>query len=206
MKKIRVLLADDHAIVRMGLSSLLARQKDIELVGQATNGIEAIRETVRLKPDVVVMDLLMPKKNGADATAEIHQTLPAVKIIILTTFSTSDGIAKAMDNGATGALLKGSAENDLVPIIRKVVKGETALSQDVQDLFAQDPPVKSLSSRQTEILESMARGLTNKEIAVALNITPAMTHEHSLAIFAKLGAANRAEAVAIALRKQLLKI
>ena len=206
MKKIRVLLADDHAIVRMGLASLLARQKDIELVGQATNGLEAISETLRLKPDVVVMDLMMPKMNGTDATAEIHKALPGIKIVILTTFSTSDGIAKAMENGATGALLKGSAENDLIPILKKVIKGETALSQDVQDLFAQDPPVKSLSSRQSEILESMARGLTNKEIAVALDITPAMTHEHTMAIFAKLGAANRAEAVAIALRKQLLKI
>lgn len=204
--KIKVLIADDHAIVRMGLSALLSAKKDIEVVGQSRNGEAAVRDTLRLDPDVVVMDLMMPKKDGIAATLEIKSKRPNVKIIILTTFATSDGITKALNAGASGAILKNAENNSLVTMIRKVAAGECVLAPEVEELLREDPPVEKLTPRQAEVLESLSRGLTNKDIARQLGISDRSVDEHVEALLQKIGASNRTEAVVIALRKHLLKI
>ena len=204
--KIKVLIADDHAIVRMGLAALLSAKKDIEVVGQSRNGEAAVRDTVRLAPDVVIMDLMMPKKDGIAATAEIKSKRPETKIIVLTTFATSDGITKALEAGATGAILKNAENASLVTMIRKVAAGERVLAPEVEELLQADPPVEKLTPRQEEVLESLSRGLTNKDIASQLGISDRSVDEHVEALLQKIGASNRTEAVVIALRKHLLKI
>ena len=204
MKNIRILIADDHAIVRMGLASLFGTQDGLEVVGDAADGDSAVRKALKLKPDVVVMDLMMPVKDGAAATAEILAALPETKVIILTTFGTSDGIANALNAGAAGALMKSEPTADLVAAIRKIVRGGTAVSTEIERLMEEDPPAKALTPRQMQILEGLTRGLTNQDIANELGIREDRVKDHVNTIFAKLGAANRTEAVAIALRKHLL--
>ena len=206
MKEIKILIADDHAIVRMGLTSLFSTQDGLKVVGDAADGNAAVRKTLQLKPDVVVMDLMMPGKDGATATAEIREALPETKIVILTTFGTSDGIANALNAGATGALMKSDPTSDLVAAIRKVAKGGTSISAEIERLMEEDPPAKALTPRQMQILEGLVRGLTNQNIATELGIREDRVKGHVNAIFTKLDAANRTEAVAIALRKHLLKI
>ena len=204
--KIRILIADDHSIVRMGLATLLEMENDLELVGQSANGKEAVAETLRLKPDVVVMDLMMPVLDGVEATAAIMAKMPDVKIVLFTTFPTSDLIAKAIDNGAKGVVFKSAADTELVTAIRAVALGKSYISPDVAKLLASDPPIEPLTPRQSEILASIARGLSNSDIAKELGITPTVVREYTISLFQKLGAANRSEAVAIALKKQLVKI
>ena len=202
---IKILIADDHAIVRMGLTSLLSTQVGFEVIGDAEDGEMAVQKAVELKPDVIIMDIMMPKMDGITATAEIHKILPEAKIIILTTFGTSDGITSALNAGAIGALLKNTPNTELIAGIRTVVNGEQAISEEILRLMEEDPPAKALTARQKEILEGLTRGLTNKDIAKSLHIREDRVKEHVNAIFEKLGAANRTEAVAIAMRKQLLK-
>ena len=204
--KIKVLIADDHTIVRIGLTTLLNAESDIEVVGEARNGEMAVKETLRLTPDIVVMDLMMPKKDGAEATAELHERLPSAKVIILTTFGASDGIAHALESGAAGALMKTADDADIVSTIRAVAGGRTVISADIKRLLANDQPVPTLTPRQLEVLSSMTRGLTNRDIANQLGICIDRVNDQVAAILTKIGAANRTEAVAIALRKQLLKL
>lgn len=204
--EIKVLIADDHAVVRMGLSALLSAEDDIEVVGEVKNGEEAVRDALRLMPDVVVMDLVMPKKDGIAATAELREKLPSARVLILTSYSTSDGIAHAIEAGAVGALMKSAENESLINAIRAVHAGKRVIPAVVKRLMAEDPPVPKLSPRQLEILASITRGLSNDDIAKQLGIGKASIKTHVLALFQKLGAANRAEAVAITLRKQLLKI
>ncbi len=206
MNDISVLIADDHSVVRMGLVTLLEMESDIKIVGMATDGRSAVSEAVKTSPDVVVMDLMMPHMDGADATAAIKAKLPDAKVIIFTTFPTSDLISKALDNGATGAIFKSAADTELIKAIRKVAAGGTYISSDIRKLLASDPPIPPLSSRQAEILEAIARGLSNNEIAAQLGITQTVVREYTISLFQKIGAANRAEAAAIAMRKHLLKI
>ncbi len=203
--KIKILIADDHAIVRIGLSALLKTESDLSVVGVAKDGEEAVAEALRLKPDVIVMDLMMPKKNGVEATAEIHEKLPETKIVILTTFAASDGIKHALDAGATGAVMKTAEDAELVSIIRTVAAGGTVISDEIQQLLTEDPPAEELTPRQLEILESVTRGFTNADIAKQLGLREQSVKEHISAILVKIGAANRSEAVAIAMRKHLLK-
>ena len=204
--KIRVLIADDHTIVRIGLAALLNAERDIEVVGEAKNGDMAVREALRLSPDVVVMDLMMPKKDGAAATAELHERLPSAKVIILTTFGASDSIAQALESGAVGALMKTADDAALVSTVRAVAEGKCVISSDIKRLLAEDPPIPKLTPRQIEVLQSLTRGLTNRDIAQQLGIRQDRVDEHVTAILTKIGAANRTEAVAIAFRKHLLKI
>ncbi len=203
--KIKILIADDHAIVRIGLSALLKTEPDLSVVGVAKDGEEAVAEALRLKPDVIVMDLMMPKKNGVEATAAIHEKLPDTKIVILTTFAASDGIKHALDAGATGAVMKTAEDAELVSIIRAVASGGKVISDEIQQLLTEDPPAEELTPRQLEILESVTRGFTNADIAKQLGLREQSVKEHISAILVKIGAANRSEAVAIAMRKHLLK-
>ena len=206
MSKIKVLIADDHAIVRMGLAALIGAESDIEVVGEAKNGIEAVRESLRLAPDVVVMDIMMPKKDGVTATQEIHEKLPTAKVLILTSVSASDGITRAIAAGASGAILKNAENQSVIDAIREIVAGRQVIAKEVRRLIRKDPPAPELSPRQQEILTSLTRGLTNDDIAKQLGISVPNVKTHLVALFAKLGVANRSEAVAIALRKHLLKI
>lgn len=205
-KKITVLIADDHTIVRAGLAALLGTEKDLTIVGQAKNGIEAIREVQRHSPDVVIMDLMMPQMDGVEATAEIAKTSPMTSIILLTTFGTSDGIAHALHVGAKGAILKNADNAQLAKAIRVVAHGGEYISPEIRQQLAVDPPIPALTPRQADILSSMMRGLTDKDIAQQLGIRQDGVNEHVSAILQKLNAANRTEAVAIAFRKHLLKI
>ena len=206
MSKIKILIADDHAVVRMGLSALFRAKGDLDVVGQARDGEEAVAEARRLKPDVVVLDIMMPKANGIEAAEAIRRTAPGVRILVLTSYATTDGIAQALKAGASGAILKNAETSELVEAIRRVAAGESYVSPEIQALMKSDPPVDALTCRQTEILHSLARGLTNKDIARQFGLSVRSVEEHVNHILEKVGAANRAEAVAIALRKHLVKI
>ena len=206
MDKIRVLIADDHAIVRTGLSMLLEAQGGFDVVGEAENGTDAVRLALRLKPDVVVMDLMMPEMDGIAATREIKAKAADAKVLILTTSTVSDDLSRALDAGADGAIMKSAANAELVAAIRDIAAGKRTVSPEISRLISQDPPLPELTPRQKDILASMVRGLTNKDIARELGIRSDGVNQHIMAILEKLGAANRTEAVAIALRKQLLKI
>ena len=203
--KIRVLIADDHAMVRMGLASLLGTEPDIEVVGEAENGKTAIQKSIALKPDVVVMDLVMPNMDGTAATTEILKSLPETKILMLTSFGTADGIAHAIEAGAKGAMMKNADFSELVAAIRILAAGGRAISPEIEHFMEEDPPVQKLTQRQSDILASLVRGLTNDDIAKQFSIQRSSVKDHLTAIFEKLGAANRSEAVSIALRKHLLK-
>ena len=205
-KKIRVLIVDDHAVVRRGLRSLFQIEQDIVVAGEAANGIEAVEAAQSLKPDVIIMDLIMPDKGGAEATADILAQNPEIRIIVLTTFGTVDDMAKAIDAGAVGALLKTSDENELISAIRTVAAGEMAISTEVKQLMDENPPAPQLTPRQLEVLNSMAQGFTNADIAEQFGIKEFSVREHVAGIMSKLEASNRTEAVAIALRKRLLKL
>ena len=206
MEKIKVMIVDDHAILRMGLASLLNAKKDIEVVGEANSGAAALRKAPKLKPDVIVMDLMMPGMDGAETTRRLKELMPEARILILTTFGTANGIAHALAAGAMGAVLKSVEFADLANAIRKIAAGEKVVAEEIQRILASEPAIKTLSPRQRQILESMVRGLSNDDISKQLGISLDMVKEHVQTLFAKIGAANRVEAVGIALRKHLLKI
>ncbi|MDY5597157.1 MAG: response regulator transcription factor [Kiritimatiellia bacterium] len=206
MKPITVLLADDHSLVRLGLSALLAKQGDMKLVGAATNGEEAIRLAARFDPDVIIMDLMMPIVDGVTATRRIRERNPDMKVLILTSFGTSSDVAHAIEAGARGAILKDAPNASLLAAIRTIAAGGESFADDIVRNITRDPTPRELTARQAEILKSVTNGLTNKTIAQQLKISPESVKQHLNAIFQKLGATTRAEAVAIALRKHLLKI
>ena len=204
--RIKILIADDHQIVRMGLATIFAKEADLEVVGEARNGIEAVRFARELNPDIVLMDLLMPKKGGADATQEILSSNPSAKVLILTTFGESEEVKRALDAGASGALIKDTPHTKLVAAIRAIIKGKRVISPEIQQNLAEQSAAPELSERQIEILKLIADGLTTKSISDRLEIGPDGVNAHLRTIFSRLGASSRTEAVAIALRKHLLKI
>jgi NarL family two-component system response regulator LiaR len=205
MKKITVLIIDDHAILRMGLKSLLGTKKDIEVAGDAANGEAGVAKAARLKPDVAIVDLMMPGMDGAETTKRLLSVSPRTSVMILTTFGTADAISHALKAGARGAVMKNVDFPELVEAIRTVAAGGQALSPEIERLLSESPPIPSLSPRQTEILESITRGLSNNDIAKQLGISVDMVKEHVNSLLVKIGAANRTEAATIALRKHLLK-
>ena len=206
MKKIRIVIADDHKLMRMGLVSLFSVQRDMTVVGEADDGESAVNLARTLKPDIVIMDLMMPNMSGADATAEILSFTPNAGIVILSSFSDSADMARAIAAGARGAQAKEAPTDALVDAIRVVAAGGTAISPEIDQLIKEDPPPTTLTEKQADILKSAARGLSNKDIAKQFGISPVSVKKHMSAIFLKLGAATRAEASAIALRKHLLKM
>ena len=206
MKKgIRVLIADDHAIVRAGLAAVLGFEQDISIVGEAVDGETAVAQACQIKPDIVIMDLMMPKMDGVEATAAIRRKLPDTKILILTTYGTSADIRRALSAGAAGAVTKTMLNAELTAAIRDVAAGKTVLTPDIRQALKETQNQPELTQRQKDILTSITRGLTNQDIATQFGITVSGVKQHLNAIFAKLGAANRSEAISIAMRKQLLK-
>lgn len=204
-KPISVLLVDDHAIFRMGLASLLGTTKDIKVIGDAADGATAIKKALKLHPDVIIMDMLMPGgMDGAETTKQLCEKWPEAKVVILTTYDTADGIGHALDNGARGAVVKKAEFDDLLTAIRTVADGETFISDEIAQVLKSNMTIQPLSPRQAEVLELITLGLTNEDIAYKLGISATVVRDYLKATFAKIGAANRAEAVAIALRKHLL--
>lgn len=206
MDKIKVLIADDHAIVRMGLVALIDSEDGLEVVGEADGGAAAVRKALKLQPDVVVMDLMMPDMSGIEATQTLREKLPEAKVLVLTTSAVADVLARVIEAGAKGVVFKSAANTRLLAAIRAVASGKSAVAPEVAEQLARDPPVQKLTDRQAEILASVTRGFTNADIARQLGISPNSVKDHVNAIFTKIGASTRAEAVAIALRKNLLKI
>ena len=205
MKKTRILLVDDHALLRRGLADLLRYESDLAVVGEAGDGEAAVEAAMRLKPDLVVMDLMMPVVDGVEATRRIKEALPETNILILTTFGTSADVARAVAAGASGAIMKDAATDVQLAAIRTVAAGGKVFSPEITRSMADDPAPPAFTQRQLEILEFVTHGLGNKEIANRFGISTDAVKQHLNAICTKLGAANRAEAVAIALRRQLLR-
>ena len=205
MKKITVLIADDHEIVRTGLAAVFGFLDDFKVVGEATDGEQTVVQAQKLKPNVVIMDLMMPVKDGVEAAREILAAQPSTRIAILTTFATSARIIDAIEAGVSGAISKDTPNTDLISDIRRIAAGEQVLSSDIRDLVQAEESAK-LTKRQQEILRHIAKGFSNRDIANGLGISEDGVKFHLRSLFTKIGAANRTEAVAIALRKHLLKI
>ncbi len=199
---IRVLLVDDHAVVRRGLRGFLELQDDIEVIGEASDGNEAIAESRRLVPDVVLMDLLMPNLDGVGAIAAIKALQPGVEIVALTRFIEEAKVTAALEAGATGYLLKDAEADEVVGAIRAAFAGEVSLDPAVTRLLAermrrrrQEPePVEPLTERELEVLSLLGRGQSNKEIASALFITERTARTHVSNILGKLGLTSRTQA------------
>lgn len=205
MTKTKILIADDHSLVRMGLSLLIAHQKDMELVGEAENGQSAVEQIRRLKPDVVIMDLMMPVLSGAEATKIVHTELPDVKIVILTSFGTSADLSQAISDGAAGVILKDSATKNLIEAIHTVTAGESYISAELLRMAEEDAAALQLTDHQKAILASVVRGFTNADIAKQMSVSEPTIKKTLWTIFERIGAANRAEAATIAVRKNLVK-
>lgn len=203
-RKIRVLVADDHAIVRTGLTSLLGTQKDFIVVGEADDGESVVNMAIRLNPDVIIMDYRMPQLDGAAATEKILSQHPDIKILILTSYSEAEGIARALRSGAAGAMMKTDDNDTLIAAIRDVADGNKHVSQEIERMLKESPQSDELTGRQLQILDLVVRGLSNRDIAELLGIREDSVKKHTNAIYAKIGASNRVEATAIALRRQLL--
>ena len=205
-EKIKVLLADDHMFLRVGLSTLIDNKSDMTVVGEAENGREAVELTRKLRPDVVIMDLMMPEMSGAEATKVIHGEMPEVKIVVLTSYGTSFEMSQAVANGASCALLKDATSEALITAIRDVHAGKKVIAPHLLKMSEEETGNARLTDHQLELLTAVTKGLTNHDIARQFGIAHVSVKKQLKTIFAKLGAANRAEAVAIAISKQLVKM
>jgi NarL family two-component system response regulator LiaR len=208
-KLIRVLVVDDHSMVRRGLSLFLKAFEDMEFVGEAENGVEAIEQCGRTKPDVVLMDMVMPEMDGATATRIILAKFPSIRVIALTSFKEEILIQNALQAGAIGYLIKNISAEELVQAIRAAYAGRTTLSQEaalalVQAANHQSFPGNDLTKREREVLALMVEGLNNTQIAVRLVVSPSTIKTHASNILSKMGVTSRSEAVAFALRKGII--
>jgi DNA-binding NarL/FixJ family response regulator len=203
-RKIRVMLADDHLVVRMGLAAIISIERDMVLVGEAADGLAAVKLAAELRPDVVIMDIMMPKLDGVAATAEIHKRNPDAHILVLTSFGTSEDLRRALASGATGALVKDSAQTELVSAIRECAAGKKTISPSIARQLKCEMPKTELSPRQLEMLSYVAKGFNNAEIASMVGIGRDCVKAHLSAAFTRLGASSRSEAVAIAIRENLI--
>jgi len=204
---IRVLVADDHAVVRAGIVALLDEHDDIDVVGQAADGLAAVEEARRLRPDLVVMDVRMPGATGDEATARIRAELPGTRVLILTTYETDATILAAIEAGASGYLLKAAPADEIVEGVRSVARGETALSPAIAaQLVARlrAPAPIELTARELDVLRLVAAGCSNRVIGERLFIGEATVKSHLLKAFEKLGVHDRTRAVTLAMERGLL--
>jgi NarL family two-component system response regulator LiaR len=211
---IRVLIVDDHVIVRKGIKALLAETNDIQVVGEADDGLEAIRLSKELEPDVILMDLLMPKMDGIEATRQITTQQPQKRVLVLTSFVGDDKIFPAIKAGALGYLLKDSEPYELIRAIYRVYRGEPSLdsviARKMMKEIMEQPMVKPtpdpLTARELEVLHLLAKGLSNEEIATQLVISEVTVRTHISHLLAKLHLANRVQATLYALREGITSI
>jgi NarL family two-component system response regulator LiaR len=206
--RIKVMLVDDHAVVRSGLSAFLSVVPDLELVGEAENGDEAVRRCGLLNPDVILMDLMMPGTDGVTATRLIHEKYPAVHVIALTSFPEDDLVQKALQAGATGYLMKNVSARELADAIRAAYKGKMTLSPEAAQALAHAAANKNdgaeLTDREREVLKLMVEGLNNQEIADRLVVSLSTVKYHISNILSKLQVDNRVAAVTLAIQKKLV--
>jgi NarL family two-component system response regulator LiaR len=208
-KPIRVLLVDDHPMVRRGLAAFLKAFDDLELAGEAGSGQTAIELCAQLRPDVILMDMVMPDMNGATATRTIRQQFPAVQVIALTSFKEEELVKSALEAGAIGYLLKDVSAEDLVNAIRAASAGRATLSPEAAQALvhaASQPPAPAydLTEREEAVLGLMVEGLNNTQIAGRLTVSPSTIKSHVSNILSKLGVASRTEAVTLALRQRIV--
>ena len=209
---IKVLIVDDHPVVREGLAAMLARAPDIEVVGEARDGQEAIEQAGALQPDVVLMDLQMPRVDGVEAIKQIRARQPRVQTIVLTTYGDDESIFRGLEAGARGYLLKDAPREELFRAVRTVARGESLLQPAVAtrllDRFSRRPAPaqETLTERELDVLRLLARGSANKEIGAALHISESTVKTHVDNIFQKLDVSDRTEAVTAALRRGLLTL
>jgi len=212
MSKIKVLLVDDHAILRAGLRALLETYPDIEVVGEASDGTEAVAQVRRLYPDVVLMDVAMPGMNGLVATRYILEENPKTRILILTQYGNREYVLPLLQAGAAGYVLKQAADTDLITAIRTVYKGESFLYPPIAKLLldaytsqqSAEDPYEQLTPREREVLIYVAQGYTNRQIADILHISPKTVDVHRTRLMKKLGLHNAAEVARYALRRGLI--
>jgi len=204
---IRLLVVDDHPVVRAGIVGLLAGEPDLEVVGEAADGAQACDLAAALQPDVVLMDLRMPVMDGTTATERILAATPTVRVVVLTTYETDADILRAVEAGATGYLLKDTPRDDLVAAVRAVAGGETVLAPSVARRLVAGVrnAAERLTARELEVLAAVARGGSNAQIGVELFISEATVKTHLLRIFAKLGVDDRTRAVTVALERGILR-
>ncbi len=208
-KPIRILLVDDHAVVRSGLAAFIAAYEDLELVGQAANGQQGVQMAERLRPDVVLMDLMMPEMDGATATKKIRESCPQTHVIALTSFREQEWVQRAMEAGAIGYLLKDVDADELAAAIRKAHAGRATLAPEAAQALihaATHPqsPGSDLTEREREVLALMVEGLNNNEIGARLVVSHSTVKFHVSSILSKLGVGNRTEAVALAVRERIV--
>ena len=203
---VRVLVVDDHPVVRAGLVGLLSGETDFVVVGEAGDGAEAATLAARLEPDVVLMDLRMPELDGAGATAQIVTARPATRVVVLTTFETDADILRAVEAGATGYLLKDAPRAELVAAVRAAARGETVLAPTVARRLLSEVRHGGgrLTPREVEVLATVARGLSNAQVGAELFISEATVKTHLLRIFAKLEVDDRTRAVTVAIERGIL--
>ena len=216
MTKIRVLLADDHTILRDGIRALLDDHADIEVIGEAEDGQATVKMTAQLQPDVVVMDIAMPLLNGLEATRQIQRDYPQVKVLILTMHENEEYIRQVLAAGALGYVLKDAAAHDLLGAIRAVYQGEAVLSPAITRLVIEDylrwgdirPPdsTNGLTSREREVLQLIAEGYTNKEIAEILCLSIKTVQSHRTNLMSKLDLHDRGELIKYAIQKKIIDI
>ena len=208
MKKIskstKILLADDHQIVREGLIRLIGKENSLEIVAEAENGLEAVHLTAEHAPDLTILDLHMPQMDGATAAVKILEANPEAKILLLTSFATAAEIKVALDAGVLGAVVKDSSSNTIIEAIRTTAQGEKFISPEIATTVAEQRLVPTLSERQKDILRLITKGFNNDEIAVRIGITRHGVKAHLSIIFERLGASSRAEAASMALTLGLI--
>jgi two-component system, NarL family, response regulator len=206
-KKINVLIADDHPVVRQGLAAILNSQKDIKIVAEATDGEEVCELHDQLSPDVLMLDLRMPNKNGLEIVAElVSQRVSKPRIVVMTSYDSEQDIRRALSAGAKAFLVKGSHPQQIREAVRRVARGESFLPPEIGLKLAESMSHSELSKRETQVLQYLARGRSNKEIGRALYISEGTVKHHVKSILSKLDAIGRAEAIAIAARRGLIHV
>lgn len=204
--KIRVLIADDHYVVRMGVIAMINGEPDMEVVAEAPNGAKAVELFAKHAPDVVLLDSRMPQKNGVEAAKEILRRFGKARMIMLTAFDGDEDMHKAFWAGAQGYVLKNDTEEQLIPAIRAVFAGEGWIPEEVNRRLLEREDFEPLTPREWEVLQELTKGLANKQIADVMNISPHTAKGHMKSILAKLRAADRTEAVMVAIRRGLIHV